>query len=107
MKVFTILCLVFGMFTTVSASEGKEVFEAQKCTKCHTVDSQEIATTSKKDPSEVADLSNAGNKFDSAEALKAYLNKETEVDGKKHKLKYKGEEADLQVLVDWVLTLKQ
>jgi len=96
----------FICFTgSLLADEGADLFVSMKCVKCHTVDSQNIATTSDKDPSEIKDLSKAGTDFDAA-SLKSFLLKESDLKGEKHKVKVKGEEADLQKIVEWVLTLK-
>ncbi len=106
MKRFLMTLLVFIPTASVLSEEGPELFVSKKCVKCHTVSSYEIETTSKKDPSEISDLSNSGSFFD-AETLKAYLNKETERNGEKHKLKIKGEDSEIEALINWLLTLKQ
>lgn len=100
------ILLVLLLSTFAFSEEGPDLFVAKKCMKCHTVDSYEIETTSKKDPSEISDLSNSGSEFDAA-SLTAYLKKETERNGKKHKFKFKGDDAEMEKLVTWVLTLKQ
>lgn len=107
MKSLALLFLAMSMVSFATAGEGKEMFVTKKCMKCHTVESHEIQTTSKKDPSEISDLSNVAGNFENADALKAYLKKEVEHNGKKHKMKFKGEDTELQVIVDWVLTLKK
>jgi mono/diheme cytochrome c family protein len=86
--------------------DGAELFRDKKCTKCHTVESHEIAATSDKDPSEITDLSNAGNDFESADAIKAYMLRETEFKGKKHKTKFRGEDSELEAIANWILSLK-
>lgn len=101
---FLTACLLLASFTAF-ASDGKAVFEAKKCVKCHTVASQNLETTSKKDPSEIKDLSNVGNEVDEA-TLKAYLVKEAELNGEMHKVKFRGEDADFDALVQWLLSLK-
>jgi cbb3-type cytochrome oxidase cytochrome c subunit len=81
--------------------DGQQIFMDSKCTKCHLVESLEI--TSKKD--DAKDLSNIGADHD-AEFLKKYLVKEETLAKKKHKTKFKGSEAELDALVNWLLTLK-
>jgi hypothetical protein len=88
-------------FSQSSDLDGKQIFEDGKCTKCHSVESLEIA--SKKD--EPVDLSNAGAS-DNAEFLKKYLLKEESMNDKKHKTKFKGSDDELNALVNWLLTLK-
>ena len=81
--------------------DGKQVFLDNKCTSCHNVTSLEI--TSKKD--DAVDLSNVGSEFN-AEALKSYLLKESKINEKEHKLKFKGKDEELNGLVNWLTTLK-
>lgn len=87
------------------ADDPKELFSSEKCIKCHSVSSQNIESTNK-NPDKVTDLSNTGNDI-TKEELGPYLRKETEHNGKTHKLKYKGDDATLQQLIDWLVTLKQ
>ncbi len=85
------------------AKDGKTIFEASKCLTCHSVNSLAIEGK-KKDKS--IDLSNAGANHTSDE-LKTFLKKESEYKGKKHAIAFKGEDADFQILSDWLLTLKE
>lgn len=86
-------------------NEAADLFVANKCVKCHSVDAVKIATTSKK-ADEVKDLSKTGANFANVDALKAYVKKETEREGKKHKLAFKGDDGDLNKIAAWLLTLK-
>ena len=86
--------------------DGPSLLESQKCVKCHEVQALGIKTISDKDPSKVKDLSKAGADFASADEIKAFLLRESERDGKKHKSKFKGTDEELQVLVDWLLEQK-
>ena len=81
--------------------DGKQIFIDNKCNNCHTVTSMEI--TSKKD--DAKDLSNVGSLGD-AQLMKSYLLKESKINDQDHKLKFKGTEAELDALVNWLLTLK-
>ena len=81
--------------------DGKQIFIESKCNNCHTVISNEI--TSKKD--DATDLSNSGSIGD-AEVIKSYLLKESKINDKNHKLKFKGSEAELNALSDWLVSLK-
>ena len=101
--IMVIVAAVFGGFAL--AEEAKDLFVSEKCVKCHSIDSQGIESTNK-NPDKVTDLSDAGNKVDK-DALKPYLKKEAEMNGNKHKLKFKGDEATLDTLVNWLVTLKQ
>lgn len=100
------LCLIAFILGSGFAMADEKLFvEELKCVKCHSVTSKEIPTTSKKDPSEISDLSETGKKND-AEWLTKYLKKEIEKDGKKHKMKFKGDEAQLKAMVAWLSSLK-
>ncbi|MDH3268760.1 MAG: c-type cytochrome [Ignavibacteria bacterium] len=81
--------------------DGKQIFIESKCNNCHTVTSNEI--TSKKD--DATDLSNSGSVGD-AEVIKTYLLKESQINDKNHKVKFKGSEAELNALSDWLVSLK-
>ena len=81
--------------------DGKQIFIDSKCNNCHTIVSIEI--TSKKESA--VDLSNAAS-AGNAELLKSYLLKESKINDKNHKLKYKGTAEELNVLVNWLLKLK-
>jgi len=81
--------------------DGKQIFIDNKCNNCHTVTSMDI--TSKKD--DATDLSNASTVGDAA-LMKSYLLKEAKINDQDHKLKFKGTEAELDALVNWLLTLK-
>ena len=88
-------------FSQEKGLDGKQIFMDNKCNTCHTVTSMEI--TSKK--TDAVDLSNAGSVGD-AKLLKTYLLKESKINDKEHKLKFKGSEEELDALVNWLLTLK-
>ena len=88
-------------FATNPEGDGKKIFVDNKCNMCHTVSSQGIE--SKK--SDAVDLSNVG-KDKTVEFLNKYLEKEAKLNDKDHKSSFKGNDDDLKVLVDWLLTLK-
>jgi len=80
---------------------GKQIFIDNKCNNCHTVSSNEI--TSKKD--DVVDLSNSGSSGD-VQLIKSFLLKEAKINDKEHKMKFKGSEAELNTLAEWLSSLK-
>ena len=88
-------------FSQDQGLDGKQIFIDSKCNNCHTVTSMEI--TSKKD--DATDLSNVDSLGD-AQLMKSYLLKESKINDQEHKLKFKGSEAELNALVNWLLTLK-
>ncbi len=81
--------------------DGKNIFIDAKCNNCHTVTSMDI--TSKKD--DATDLSNTGTVGD-VQLIKSYLLKESKINDKEHKTKFKGTEEELNNLVNWLFTLK-
>lgn len=98
-----LLATVYSFTSAAEASaDGKTVFENAKCTTCHSVTSASIEGK-KKDKS--VDLSNAGANHEEA-GLKTYLKKESEYNGKKHPVTFKGEDAEFETLVTWLLSLK-
>jgi mono/diheme cytochrome c family protein len=70
------------------APSGEKVFEEHGCARCHK-------------PGGKRDLAGIGKKYE-ADALADYLRGKTEIDGKKHKTKFKGTDAELQALVSWL-----
>ena len=86
---------------------GKEIFLAQKCNTCHTIDSQKIARTSTSDKMKGPDLSNVGGEH-LAPWIAQWLKKEVAAtDGKKHMPTWKGTDAEMKTLTDWLSTLKK
>ncbi len=100
--------LLFGLSTSMvmaqdTAKDGKTIFVDAKCINCHSVDSQAIEAKKKTD--KTVDLSKAGESV-TAEFMKSYLKKEEKLNDKKHAVAFKGEEADLDILVNWLAGLK-
>lgn len=90
-----------------AAKTGKEIFEAQKCNVCHSIDSQSVARTSTSDKMKGPDLSDVGKGHDSAWVSK-WLKKEVAAeDGKKHMPTFKGTDDEMKTLSDWLATLKK
>lgn len=101
------IVVVSFLFTTMITAEsptGKDIFVNSKCNTCHAIKSQDITS---KQADKYPDLSNVGDKGITAENLVKYLNKEFDINGKKHPVKFKGTEDELKTLVDWLLTLKE
>ena len=108
MKTLCSLLLIATTFLMIPATAGDDVPAVikDKCVKCHFVTTYKIETT-KKDPSKATDLANSGNAFASADEMAAFLRKETEKDGEKHKTKFKGDDAEMEKLVTWLMSLKK
>ncbi len=73
-------------------SDGAKVYQEKKCARCH------------KDGGK-RDLKGVGKRR-SAKWLKAYLQQQESIDGKKHKKKFKGTDAELEALVKWLAAQK-
>ena len=88
-------------FSQEPTPDGKQIFLDNKCNKCHSVTSMDI--TSSKD--DAVDLSNTGSVGD-VQLLKSYLLKDSTIEDKSHKIKFKGSEEELNILAEWLNTLK-
>lgn len=89
------------------ASSGKEVFLAQKCNLCHSIEALGIEKRSKSESAATqgSDLSTIGDQH-TAEWIASYLKKEETLNDKEHKKSFRGEAADLQALVEWLGKMK-
>ncbi|MGB9702449.1 MAG: c-type cytochrome [Candidatus Kapaibacteriota bacterium] len=92
-------------FTAGEAVTGKDIFLNNKCNQCHSISSQGIE--SKVPGGKYPDLSDVGNMKLEKEFLKKFLMKEESIDSKKHAIKFKGDDAELTTLVEWLQTLKK
>jgi cytochrome c2 len=78
--------------------DGKEIFTASKCTMCHTVDGAGIKKAPKK-----TDLTGIAMP---AAQMEKYLSKESELNGKKHSVKFNGSKDDLTTVTKWLASVK-
>lgn len=79
---------------------GKNLFLAQKCDMCHGVSGAGIAATTKSEKLKGPDLSAFVPKDPAA--FEAFLRLQGELAGKKHKKEFKGSEAELKAILDWL-----
>jgi mono/diheme cytochrome c family protein len=95
---------------------GQKIYTTFKCTQCHSIDSLKIAKVKSEEKEEETlaegekkvdppDLSGTGNNHDAVFMAK-WLMKEEKIEGKKHKKKFKGNEEELKILSEWLVTLK-
>jgi hypothetical protein len=91
---------------------GLKIFKQAKCTQCHSIDALKISKVKSDEDEEAVldengkkieppDLSAVGKDHDAAWFAK-WLKKEVEVEGHKHKKKFKGSEEDLKVISEWL-----
>lgn len=89
------------------AADGKALFTQFKCNSCHTVKALGIAKqASAEDEKEKSDrkppdLSGVGKEHNAAWMAK-YLMKLEEIDGEKHRKKFRGTEAELKTITGWL-----
>jgi cytochrome c551/c552 len=87
------------------AADAKELFVSSKCVKCHSIDSQGVAAQPKEgEEEEIEDLSKVGAER-TAEWIQKFLRKQEAIEGKKHKQKFRGSDADLETLATWLASL--
>lgn len=84
---------------------GQKVFMEYRCNTCHAVASAEIEATEEDEEKQGPDLSTTEKR--TAEWVKKYLNKEEAIDGRKHKKRWRGEDAELDALAEWVAGLSK
>lgn len=86
-----------------AAPDGKAIFLAQKCNMCHSIEAQGIARTSKSEKTKGPDLGGLSKRHN-ADWTKKWLNKEEQLNGKKHLMAFKGTPQELDALVAWLQT---
>lgn len=84
-----------------AAPDGKAIFLAQKCNLCHSVSAAGIERQTKSEKVAGPDLTTATAQHDKA-FLTRFLKKEEMVDGKKHGKEWKGTDAELGAVIDWL-----
>lgn len=109
------LCTAAVAFTPTSsasaATQGDDAkavkqFVALECNKCHALERFDVEATIKSEKLKGPDLSAVGSERDAA-WIRAWILKETDIDGVKHKAKWEGTNKQLDSVSDWLATLKQ
>jgi mono/diheme cytochrome c family protein len=89
--------------------DGKTIFSNNKCQSCHTITALGVerkkSADDEKTEKDPPDLSGVGIERNAAWITKYMLKKES-IKDEKHMKKFKGSEADLAVLAQWLETLK-
>ena len=100
---------VVGCFLLAGGAQaqdaGQKAFEANKCSNCHSVEKVGIERKVKSEKMAGPDMSKVGDKHDAAWIVK-FASREVQMDGKDHKSEYKGTKEDLQIIADWLASLK-
>ena len=82
--------------------DGKAIFLAQKCNLCHSIETLGIQRTSKAEKTKGPDLAGQAKRHN-ADWTKRWLNKEEQLNGKKHLMAFKGTPQELDTLVAWLM----
>lgn len=94
--------MLFAGASTGANADGKSLFVANKCNSCHAVAAQGVAKAGGEGP----ELSGVGLRHNAVWITK-YLQKNADLNGKKHLKKFKGTDADLGVLAAWLAAQKK
>ena len=99
------LLLALAASTDSSADDGKQAFLDNNCNRCHAVSTHGIEATAKSESMRGPDLSTTGESRDAA-WFESYLEKEVDVDGKKHRATYRGSDEERKVIAEWLAARK-
>ncbi len=83
----------------------RSTFLDAKCNVCHAVPAAEIAAKTTSDSMRGPDLGGPLPEGTTFEEIAAYLRKETERSGARHKKEFKGSDDDLHSILDWLATM--
>ncbi len=111
------LLLVLFASPAVAGEVGKKIFEEYECVGCHMVSAYGMSVVQmeeeedddwgdEEDVIEPPDLSDVGLKRD-APFMANYLRKRVDIEGRKHKKRFKGSKEELKQLVLWLTTLRK
>jgi cytochrome c peroxidase len=101
---FFAFLLSFSSFAKADDAANVKLFEDKKCNTCHSIDSQKV--TKKMASSKAPDLSDVGSTRN-AEWITKWLNKEVDLNGKKHPATWSGTAEEEKTLSDWLASLKK
>jgi len=101
--IFAFLALLGSVAKADDAANAK-LFVDKKCNMCHSIESQKVEK--KMASSKAPDLSDVGSTRDAAWITK-WLNKEVELNAKKHMGSWNGTPEEEKTLADWLASLKK
>lgn len=87
------------------AADGKDLFLANKCNNCHTMEKFEIDRKINSEKTNGPDLSTVGDRHEAAWIVK-FVKKEETLHDKNHLNNYKGSDKDLENIAAWLASLK-
>lgn len=88
-----------------SPPEAKELFLANKCNLCHSIDSYEVVRKTKSEKIKGPDLSDVGSRH-AADWIAGFLNRLELLNDKRHKKEFKGAPKEAQELAEWLASLE-
>lgn len=98
------LILYFGTFSVFAqGNKPQDLFTKNKCNMCHSVSKAGIKSMM---PTKYPDLPNKIVIDTKIEDLVKFIKQETTMNGKKHGLKFKGNDEDLKSILKWLKELK-
>ncbi len=105
---FSLFFFFFFLLPSFSFADPKQIFIEQRCIKCHSIKSEDIKPLEESllEDRKIRDQSDVGLRRDK-DWIKKWLKKEiTNEKGKKHKVKWKGSESELDELAEWLSQLR-
>ena len=107
MKLLTLSILTVLLFGSslgfAQKQEPKELFTKNKCSMCHSVPKADIKS---KMPTKYPDLPTEIAKETKIDELVKFIKQETTINGKKHGLKFKGNDSELKSILKWLQEIK-
>ncbi|HEX2962989.1 MAG: c-type cytochrome [Bacteroidota bacterium] len=100
---FSVSVLASATVAQSKDADGKKIFEANKCTMCHSLKAENIQPTGK---SKAPDLSTVGA-TQKPEWIQKFLTKQEKLEGKQHPIAFKGSDAELKTLANWLASHKK
>jgi hypothetical protein len=97
--------LVMGAPVTAADDAGQKAYMDQGCDKCHGIAEAGIEAKIKSEKMQGPDLGELSAEKDAA-WVKQYLKKEVQIDGKDHKAKWDGSDAELDAIANWLVSMK-
>lgn len=99
-----IITLFFGsMIGLAQKQKPKNLFLKNKCNMCHSVPKAEIKSIM---PAKYPDLPNKIAKETQIDELLKFIKQETNINGKKHGLRFKGNDGELKTILKWLQEIK-
>jgi len=101
---FVAFLVSFSSVALADDAAAQKLFVDKKCNTCHSIESAKIEK--KMASSKAPDLSDVGSTRN-AEWITKWLNKEVELNGKKHMPTWSGTPEEQKTLADWLASLKK